>query len=95
MILYGIRIIAVDRVPDLARRLESLFEGRNVGVYRESSLDRVLERFESEPYDVLIVTTSAFKAGEIDGIELLEVITNNSPTTQILFLVESRDIPTS
>ena len=95
MILDGIRIIAVDKAPDLARRLESLFEGRNVGVYRESSLDRVLERFESEPYDVLIVTTSAFKAGEIDGIELLEVITNNSPTTQILFLVELRDIRTA
>ena len=81
------RIIAVDKKAELAERLACLFAGDDTEVRRESSLDRVLERFESEPYDVLVVTTDAFRAGKIDGIELLEVISANAPMTQILFLV--------
>ncbi len=58
-------------------------------------MDHVLERFESESFDVLILTSSAFKGGEIDGVELLDVIAVNSPMTQVLFLVEGRDIRTA
>lgn len=87
-----IRIIAVDTSTDLACRLTDLFGKDKVDVYRETSIDRVLERFESEPYDVLIVTSAAFEAGEMDGIVLLEVVAAKSPVTQVLFLVEPRDI---
>jgi DNA-binding NtrC family response regulator len=69
-----------------------MFPEEDVHVSRESSIDRVLERFESESYDVLLVTSAAFKAGEIDGIEMLEVVAAKSPGTQVLFLVEPRDI---
>ncbi len=89
------RIIAVDKTTQLAQRLAGLLAKDDIDVLRESSIDRVLERFESEPYDVLIITSAAFKAGEIDGIELLEVIAANSPMTQILFLVEPGDIQTA
>ena len=90
-----IRIIAVDTSTDLAGRLTNLFGKDKTDVCRESSIDRVLERFESEPYDVLIVTSAAFEAGEMDGIVLLEVIAAKSPVTQVLFLVEPRDIGTA
>jgi DNA-binding NtrC family response regulator len=90
-----IRIIAVDKTAQLAQRLSGIFAKDNVEVLRELSIDRVLERFESEPYDVLIITGAAFKEGDIDGIGLLEIITANSPMTQILFLVEPRDIQTA
>jgi DNA-binding NtrC family response regulator len=90
-----IRIIAVDNTVELAQRLTGIFAKNDVEVFRELSIDCVLERFESEPYDVLIITSAAFKEGDIDGIELLEVIAANSPTTQILFLVEPRDIQTA
>ena len=90
-----IRIIAVDKTTQLAQRLSGIFAKDNVEVLRELSIDRVLERFESEPYDVLIITGAAFKEGDIDGIGLLEIITANSPMTQILFLVEPRDIQTA
>jgi len=79
----------------LAQRLAGLLAKDDTDILRESSIDRVLERFESDRYDVLIITSAAFKAGEIDGIELLEVIAANSPMTQILFLVEPRDIQTA
>jgi len=90
-----IRIIAVDKTTQLAQRLAGLLAKDDIDVLRESSIDRVLERFESDRYDVLIITSAAFKAGDIDGIELLEVIAANSPMTQILFLVEPRDIQTA
>jgi DNA-binding NtrC family response regulator len=87
-----IRIITVGKNTELASRLRRLFAKDKINVIRESSIDRVLERFESDPYDVLIITSAAFEAGDIDGVELLEVIAANSPMTQILFLVEPRDI---
>lgn len=87
-----IKIIVVSRNAELVQRLKGLFPEEWIHVIRESNIDRVLERFEWESYDVLIITSVAFKAGEINGIELLEVIAAKSPTTQVLFLVESRDI---
>jgi DNA-binding NtrC family response regulator len=90
-----IRIIAVDASADLAGRLKGLFGDNKVEVHRESNIDRVLEKFESEPYDVLIVTSAAFEEGQADGIRLLEAITANSPMTQMLFLVEPGDIKTA
>ena len=69
------RIILVEREPNLEQRLRLLFpEADGAHITRESSIDRVLERFESDTYDVLIITGAAFKAGEVDGIELLDVI---------------------
>jgi len=79
----------------LATQLAGLFAKDDVYVSRESDIDRVLERFESDPYDVLIITSAALKAGDMDGIGLLEVIAANSPMTQILFLVEPEDIQTA
>lgn len=93
--LRNIRIIAVDKSTEIAQRLRGLFAQDDVEVRSESSADRVLERFESESYDVLIITGAAFKDGEINGIELLEIITTNSPMTQILLLVEPQDIRTA
>jgi len=90
-----IRIIAVDKTMQLATQLAGLFAKDDVYVSRESDIDRVLERFESDPYDVLIITSAALKAGDMDGIGLLEVIAANSPMTQILFLVEPQDIQTA
>jgi DNA-binding NtrC family response regulator len=91
----NIRIIAVEKKADLANRLNRLFAKDNIEVHHESSIDRVLERFESESYHVLVITSAAFKAGQINGIGLLEVISTKSPATQILFLAESGDIQTA
>ena len=91
----NIRMMTVEKKADLVERLTRLLAGDNIEVHRESNIDRVLERFETEAYDVLVITSAAFKAGRSDGIELLEVIAANSPATQILFLAESGDIQTA
>lgn len=92
MVQDNTKIIVVDKGVNLPNRLKSLFETSNVKIFCEPNIDRVLERFERDSFDVLIVTTSTFKSGQIDGIELLEVIAHNSPMTQVLFLVEKQDI---
>jgi DNA-binding NtrC family response regulator len=88
------RIMVLEKKADIAERLTDLLAEDCIHVHRESNIDRVVERFESEAYDVLIVTSAAFRVGRTDGIELLEIVVANSPGTQILFLAESGDIQT-
>ena len=92
MDLENINIIVVDKNPAISNRLPAIYEKSNICVSREYSIDRVLERFETEFFDILIITISSFKSEIADSIDLIEVITNKSPVTQILFLVESQDI---
>jgi DNA-binding NtrC family response regulator len=91
----GIRVICVTQGGELPNRIRALFHTHDAEVVFEPSIDRVLERFEHDSYDVLIISSAAFKAGKIDGIELVEVISVQSPSTQILFLADERDIKTA
>jgi len=87
------KIICATKTNELRSRILQLFPNRDqTQVDLEPNLDRVLERFEKTSYDVLLITSVAVRAGEIDGIELLDVITARSPETQILFLAEERDL---
>ena len=86
------KVVVVAESSELVRRVEQLFPGKRTEVSSDSSIDRVVERFESEVYDVVLITGGAFRAGEVDDVELLEVIAARSPATQVLFLVEQRDI---
>ena len=87
-----VHIVVVEKELGLSLRLRRLLATDTVVVIRESSIDRVLERIERTPCDVLLVTSVAFHAGSVDGLELLEVIAANSPRTQILFVAEPQDI---
>lgn len=88
-------IIAVDRRRDIGDRVRRLLPSDGVRVDWVSSIDLVTDRFEEDSYDVLLITSSAFKAGSADGIELLEVINTRSPTTEVIFLAASDDIRTA
>ncbi|MEW6356586.1 MAG: sigma-54 dependent transcriptional regulator [Planctomycetota bacterium] len=86
-------LLLVDRSADLAARLVRLFADiEGLAVCRKSTLDHALERLEHAAYDILIITTSAFQAGQLNGCELLEVIPAISPRTQVVFLVERQDM---
>ena len=87
-----IKIITVSQGTELIDRLTKLYANESLFAFWESRLDRVLERFESDTYDVLLITDAVFREGQIEGIETLEVIASKSPVTQVLFLVESQNI---
>lgn len=88
----GNSIICVDRDSSIESRLKYIFADKDIFVLRESSIDRVLERFEHQTFDVLIITSATAKSGKLDGIELLEVISAKSPATQIILLIDPREI---
>lgn len=81
-------IICVDQNPEMARRLPAMFPDRPLRVTLQKSIDRVVEYFEKEAFDVLIFSSATHVNGDKDSIELLELISSKSPATQILFLVE-------
>ncbi|NQT87314.1 hypothetical protein HQ560_11150 [bacterium] len=83
-----IMLVADDATLD--RRIESLWPDRELNVCREPSIAHALERFESQPCDLLIITSSAFRAGEVVGVELLDVFAAGPARTRVLFLVEPK-----
>jgi DNA-binding NtrC family response regulator len=87
-----IRVICVEKEDDFSYRLRRLFPARNIQILREPTVDRVLERFESDTYDVLLLTGSAVRTGAMDAIDLLQVISAKSPLTQILLLISPGEI---
>jgi DNA-binding NtrC family response regulator len=84
-----LNIICVLKTPDLAHRLHRIFPKQKVRVALEKSIDKVIERFEQEEYDVLILSSAAPSVGGQDSLELLELISAKCPSTQILFLAET------
>jgi len=88
-----IKIICVDRGLDLYRQLTRVFPEPSTKISLERSIDMVLERFEAEAFDILLLSSSAAKGGTgIDGIELLEIIVEKCPATQIIFLASPKEI---
>ena len=86
------RIICVTKTPELRERLRRLFPTEASQVDHEPSLDRTLERFEDTAYDILLISSVAIRAGEVDGVEMLDVVSARSPGTQVLFLAKERDL---
>ncbi|MBN1557837.1 MAG: sigma-54-dependent Fis family transcriptional regulator [Lentisphaerae bacterium] len=87
-----LRIICVSRGPELPQRIKAVLRPRRPDVTFEPDMDRVLERFEEEQFDILVMSSAAVKGGRIDGVDLIEVITAKSPRTQILFVADDHAI---
>ncbi|MGW8323630.1 MAG: sigma 54-interacting transcriptional regulator [Thermodesulfobacteriota bacterium] len=86
------RTLVVAKDAEIAQRVRRLVRQRRGEVALEPSIDHVLERMEREFFDILLITSAAFKAGEVEGMDLLEVIRQTSPATQVLFLAHPWDI---
>jgi DNA-binding NtrC family response regulator len=95
MKLNNLKIIVVEKGNSLTKRLSKIFKTSNSSIHRVDSMDHVLDRFETDTFDVLILTSDIFNAGEIDGVELLDVIVSNSSMTQVLFLADVSDVRTA
>lgn len=87
-----IHLLCVDPGKDIFRQLKGVFPTDNPQVLLEPNIGRVLERFEQETFDVLVLSSAALRPNHGVGIELLEVVSAKSPATQILFLINPREI---
>lgn len=86
------KVIVVERSSELVERLRTIYMGSQVDAAWEPRLDRVLERFETDTYDVLLLTGASFHNNKRDAGDILEVIAAKCPVTQLLFLVEAHNI---
>ena len=87
-----INLLCVDPGREIFRQLKQLFPTDNPVVLLETNIGRVLERFEQQTFDVLVLSSAALRSNQGVGIELLEVVSAKSPATQILFLINPREI---
>ena len=62
------------------------FSDRKLQIDTARSVDVILEKFSEKSYDILIWQTDVAKKDKTNGIELLEVISKDSPRTQIIII---------
>ena len=95
MTTQSIKLLGVSQKAATIETLRELqLIGHELQVTWEPRIDRVLERFETATYDILVVTDAVFREDEIDSVEVLEVLAVKSPVTQVIFLVEPKHIQT-
>ncbi|MCF8033423.1 MAG: sigma-54 dependent transcriptional regulator [Desulfarculaceae bacterium] len=87
-----IKILCVDPGREIFRQLQEVFIGHAYQIMLELNIGRVLERFEREGFAVLVISSAALRSNQWVGIELLEVVSAKSPGTQILFLINPKEI---
>ena len=80
-------ILTVSESLALKRQVATLLGDRDIDVSWEGSFDRVLDRFENETFEILLVASQVFRESQ-EGIEILEVLAEQCPVTQVLFLLE-------
>jgi DNA-binding NtrC family response regulator len=85
-------VLCVDPHREVVGQLRHVLQAVGSEVVLERDLGRVLERFERESFSVLVMASNAVRASVDEGIELLEMISGNSPATQIVFLVHPKDL---
>ena len=88
-----IKIIVVDRELEIFHQVQRVFPRDVAEVSFERTLEHALEKFEEFTFDILILTGSVFKLHPDSTFELLELIATKSTITQILFLINPRDLP--
>ena len=88
-----IRIVCLDRHKELCRQAEDIFASDDgVKVVFERSLEKALDLVEHDVCDLLLVSSSMVRDGRTDWLEFLEVLTAKSPWTQVIFLINPREV---
>jgi len=86
------QILVVDPGRALVNQVAQICPAPGGHVLREPKLDRVLEHFETQSFDIVLISGKAYTSGGIDGIDLLEVLSAKCPATQVILLVEPQEV---
>lgn len=86
------KLLCVERQAELTRQIKALFDGSELEVIRESNFQRILDRFDDESYDVLVLSIDVAMANNEPYIELLEILCVESPATQVLIMIHPGEI---
>ncbi len=87
-----VTILTIERGVELIRQLRRICSDRKFTIMGSQTIEHSFELFEDHEIDILILTGSVARLGRIHGMALLEIISEKSASTQILFLASSKDM---
>lgn len=87
-----ISILIVESQSSIRSIISDTFPDKKIHIDTVRSIDLILEKFSEKSYDILIWQTDIAKKDKTNGIELLEVITKDSPRTQIIIISDENDL---
>jgi len=85
-------ILVVAHGVDLIRQLKRICSDKKFTIMAAQSIEHGFEKFEDHEIDILILTGSVVRFGRIRGMAFLDIISEKSAATQILFLATSKDM---
>ncbi len=85
-------ILIVAENKALKKQLRNLLSPSMYAVTWLSNFERIIKFFESDTYDLVIISGNVCKKSTLDYRDLLSVISRESPQTQILMLVKESDL---
>lgn len=87
-----VNILAIERGVELIRQLKRICSDKKFSIMGAQSIEHGFEKFEDYEIDILILTGSVARFGRIRGTAFLDIISEKSAATQILFLASSKDM---
>jgi DNA-binding NtrC family response regulator len=87
-----VTILVIERGVELIRQLKRICSEKKFVIRAVQTIEHGFEYFEEHEIDILIVTGSVAHFGQIRGMEFLDIISEKSAATQILFLASSKDM---
>lgn len=88
----GLRILTLSKDPEFKKKVKKVLPQKNITVYWESKLKRLFKRFDLDSYEVVILTSEVCHDGKLDITDVLQMVASKSPNTQILLLVDPKDL---
>ncbi len=87
-----VNILVIERGVELIRQLKRICSEKKFTIMGTQTIEHGFEKFEECEIDILFLTGSLARFGRIRGMALLDIISEKSAATQILFLAASRDM---
>lgn len=79
-----IKILCVDNGKLIADQVKSVFDEDQISMAYEKDLDAVVDRFERDSFDLMLLSGAVARKQQSDALGLLELISAKCPQTQIL-----------
>jgi DNA-binding NtrC family response regulator len=83
-----VKILVVTKDKPLRKQFTDLFKSSMYYITWLDKLDRLLKYFESETYDLLLISGEVCTKNAPNFRDLIQIISRESPQTQILMMVE-------
>jgi len=86
------KFLVLSEDNGLPKRIRKLFNDKKFQISHETDLSVLEDRFTSDTYQLVLLTSSVCRDKEEHVSNVLDEITSNSPATQVVFLVDAKHI---